>query len=244
MDEHMINSLMSTVDLISSTLDAAPHSWRDQLHIIRNITASLDITDSTPDEARKRWQFPLINVFQRVAFADADNGGVGDIADWCLRQALALLQLYPDDVGILMLVGKNWLLRAQKSLAKIHQAERTSSSSGSGHGSQEYPLSRSEEEQQAFRAEREAEDRLHTADYVEARGILLPATEYLKRAVNTAQAQNKIHGDLLSTAAEAYMSLGNVSSARANEQYFRQALEYLRSASLITDYTLPSPLQQ
>jgi hypothetical protein len=37
------------------------------------------------------------------------------------------------------------------------------------------------------------------SDYVEARGILLPAVEYLKRAVDAAHTQGKISGDLLST---------------------------------------------
>lgn len=45
----------------------------------------------------------------------------------------------------------------------------------------------------------QAEDRLHTADYVEARGVLLPATEYLKRAVDSAQVQGILTGQLLAT---------------------------------------------
>ncbi|KAF2009855.1 hypothetical protein BU24DRAFT_427885 [Aaosphaeria arxii CBS 175.79] len=40
------------------------------------------------------------------------------------------------------------------------------------------------------------------------------------------------------------MSLGNVSSPRSNETYFRQALEYLRAAKNIEDFRLPSPLEQ
>ncbi|KAF2739116.1 hypothetical protein EJ04DRAFT_427519 [Polyplosphaeria fusca] len=241
MDDQAISNLVSTVDLISTTLDSAPHSWRDQLQAIRNITASLEILDATPDENRKRWQLPLITVFQRVAFADADNGGVPDIANWCLRQALTLLQIYPMDVDLLALIGRNWLLRAQKSLARIHYAERGSSSSGA---SSSQPLSNSEEQRQFSRAVVEAEDRLHSQDYVEARGILLPAVEYLKRAVDAAREQHRANGTLYATAAEAYMSLGNVSSVRINEQYFHEALGYLRAAAEIQDYTLPNHLQQ
>jgi hypothetical protein len=101
MDEHMVRTLMSTVELIASTLDTAPDSWRDQIQAIRNITAVLELTDKTPYEPRKQWQLPLISVFQRVAYIDADNGGVIDIANWCLRQALTLLQIYPEDVDLL-----------------------------------------------------------------------------------------------------------------------------------------------
>ena len=40
------------------------------------------------------------------------------------------------------------------------------------------------------------------------------------------------------------MSLGNVSYARTNEAYFRQALRYLRSTGRIPDYELPQHLQR
>jgi len=109
----------------------------------------------------------------------------------------------------------------------------------------------------------EAETRLHTQDYVEARGILLPAIEYLRRAVE--QADTEEHGpsghllvtvgvdlqklalgwsDLLLEAAEAYMSLGNVSYASTNTDYFRQAILYLRRASGIPGFPLPGHLQR
>lgn len=45
-------------------------------------------------------------------------------------------------------------------------------------------------------------------------------------------------------AAEAYMSLGNVSSPRTNEQYFRRALQLLQRASQIQGYALPRHLQK
>lgn len=101
MDQNAVNSLTSAVQLISANLDSRPESWREQLQAIRSTIKSLEILDGTPEEARKRWQLPLVSVFQRVAFADADNGPVQDVADWCLRQALTLLHLYPQDVDIL-----------------------------------------------------------------------------------------------------------------------------------------------
>lgn len=101
MDDRIVDALMSTVELISNNLDAAPHSWRSHLQAIRSVTASLELSDATPDEGRKRWQLPLINIFQRVAFADAETEVVQDIADWCLRQALVLLQVYPNDADLL-----------------------------------------------------------------------------------------------------------------------------------------------
>lgn len=40
------------------------------------------------------------------------------------------------------------------------------------------------------------------------------------------------------------MSLGNVSYARTNTDYFRQAIVYLRRASGIPDFPLPAHLQR
>lgn len=40
------------------------------------------------------------------------------------------------------------------------------------------------------------------------------------------------------------MSLGNTSSPRTNEQYFRRALQLLRAAAAIPNYTLTRYLQQ
>jgi hypothetical protein len=93
-------------------------------------------------------------------------------------------------------IGNNWLLRAQKSLAKIYQEERGSSSSSTTSTSN---LWGHEREVLTARAFAEAEQALHTADYVEARGILLPAIEYLSRAVDKAQAQENVTGMLLAT---------------------------------------------
>lgn len=101
MDENAVQNLMSTIELISANLDTRPESWREQLQAIRSITRCLELLDDHPEQARKRWQLPLISIFQRVAFADADNGAVQDVANWCLRQALTLLHLYPNDVEIL-----------------------------------------------------------------------------------------------------------------------------------------------
>ena len=123
-------------------------------------------------------------------------------------------------------------------------------------------LSTSEENRQALRSDAEAESRLYTADYVEARGTLLPAVEYLERAVEAARTQEKLTGGLLSVvssghctdsaklltrhhqAAEAFMSLGNVSSLKTNGRYFSKALSFLHTATELPGYVLPHHLQK
>jgi hypothetical protein len=162
-------------------------------------------------------------------------------------------------------LGGGWLSRAQPALARIHREEGSSSSGrssgrpGTGNGAAYTP---SDEARDAARAAAEADTRLHTADYVEARGILLPSTEYFTRAIAVADRRETPTGGLLalvslqmfkrqakhradrSQAAEAYMSLGNVSYSYVNERYFRQALVYLRRASQLPGYTLSQYLQQ
>lgn len=81
MDANATEALVSTVELIEATLNANPDSWRDHIQAVRNITSSLELSDPTPNSVRKQWQMPLITTFQRVAFADADNGGILDIAN-------------------------------------------------------------------------------------------------------------------------------------------------------------------
>lgn len=107
--------------------------------------------------------------------------------------------------GLRIGIGSWWLSRAQPSLARIHTVDGSSSSSSGGYSSRpgtssaEQPLTAShgdsdsdsdseDEDEQAARAQREADARLNTADYVEARGLLLPATDYLRRAIETTDA--------------------------------------------------------
>jgi hypothetical protein len=101
MDSNTIHHLMATVELIANNLDLEPESWREHLQTVRSVIASFEILDTAPNEARAQWQLRLITVFRRVAFGDADNGAVQDVADWCLRQELILLHLYPQDVEVL-----------------------------------------------------------------------------------------------------------------------------------------------
>jgi hypothetical protein len=266
MNSQLVQTLMATVELVNTNLDTAPDSWQVQLQAIRNITASFEITDTDHDESHRCWQIPFISTVQRVAFADADNGPITDLADWCLRQWLALLALYPDDVDILTcklsplfrvhrltgtVIGRNWLLRAQKALASIAQAEDELSSNDE---SSPCPP------QIAVRPFAETQERSNGAHYVEARTLLLPATDYLQRAVDAARAKQNMTAPLLLTvnailstsrltanpakAAEAFMSLGNVTSPRVQDDYFRQAILHLQAAKELDSHSLPLHMQQ
>lgn len=60
------------------------------------------------------------------------------------------------------------------------------------------PYSSLEEAREAERAAAEAETRAQTGDYVEARTMLIPAVDYFTRAINVAERDGGLDGDLLS----------------------------------------------
>lgn len=92
-------------------------------------------------------------------------------------------------------VGSWWLYRAQPCLARIHAIDGSSSGS---EGSRKYSGGQngtgSLEDAQA---QRDAQARVGTPDYVEAREFLQPATDYLRRAVEEAASQESLTGPLL-----------------------------------------------
>lgn len=109
-------------------------------------------------------------------------------------------------------IGQAWLHRAQPVLARIHNVDGNSFSSGSGSqrssGRSATSITASEDERQAAAANAEAERRADTQDYVEARSYLQPATEYLARAVAAASDQRVLTGDLLATVGVSQLSSG------------------------------------
>jgi hypothetical protein len=59
-----------------------------------------------------------------------------------------------------------------------------------------------EEANDAERATAEADARAGTADYVEARGMLIPAVDHFSRAIQVAERHNEVTGDLLAEVRE------------------------------------------
>jgi hypothetical protein len=182
-EEQRIGACKTATNQIYNMLRCSPQQWRNFLGLARNIIAQLDSTTFMQDSTRTSEQVPVIAALQSLAFKDVDNGAVVDIASWCSRQWLALLQRDARNLSALRGLGQMWLSRAQPALARIHASQGSSSSGTSG-------LPQSE-------SAAEAERRVGTADYVEARGLLQPATEYLERAVTAASNQDVVSGDLL-----------------------------------------------
>jgi hypothetical protein len=232
--------IVSKASQIAEALDEDPDNWSSHLVWIRTITKGA--VGSLRNRGMDLYsQILVIKTFQRVAYMEPDTGGLTDISTWCLNNALELLQDHPQDVELLALIGRNWLYRAQPALSRIHQAEQESPSSS---GSIGVALSTNEEERKAEIARED--DRLETRDYVDARGTLYAAGEKFEQALSIAKSKPNppLTAELLTTAAEAFMSLGNVTSLRENRVYYRMALDALRDAAKLPNYTLPSHLQQ
>ncbi|MCJ1482231.1 hypothetical protein MMC06_002394 [Schaereria dolodes] len=228
----------SAINQIEALLSSNPSNWRSCLEVARSIIAALDGSELLSRTSLLDEQLKLARTLQKLAYQDPDSGGEADIASWCVRQWATMLQRHPDTIEILKGLGHAWLLKSQACLARIERDEKNGSGSDSS-------SSNCATRAQDIRNEHSRdENRIHTSDYVEARGLLRPALENLSRAVNIAETQGGADGPLLTLAAEAYMHFGNVSHPQANEYYYRQALQYLREASQVLNYSLEPHLQQ
>lgn len=258
-EEQRIAVLQTAISQIYTMLRSTPQKWRNFLGLARTVIAHVDATSFMQELTRTGEQSWMLAALQKLAFMDADNGAITDIAAWCAQHWLVIHQRDPQNLAALRGIGQAWLSRAQPALARIQRSDSGSSSGSSGSRTSAGNAGREDREVQ--QAADDFERRVGSADYVEARGFLQPATEYLERAVAAASAQQALSGDLIAMmspalshnvpymlthlkTAEAYMSLGNVSSPRSNEGQFRRALQLLRAASMIPGYTLSRYLRQ
>lgn len=198
-EEQRINVCKTSLNQIWGMLRTSPQNWRSYVTLARSVIAHLDATTFMQQPSRTSEQVWMIAGLQRLATVDAEGGGITDISAWCSRQWLVIFQRDPQNVAALRGIGESWLARAQPVLARIHRADGSSSSSNGSSQRSGNRMSSSEEERQSAAATADAERRSGTQDYVEAQGLLQPATEYLERAVTAARAQGGLSGDLLAT---------------------------------------------
>lgn len=210
-EEQRITACKTGLERIYTMLRTSPHDWRNFIALARSVIAHLDATTFMEKSSRTTEQAWMIAGLQRLAFSDAESGGVPDVASWCSRQWLVIFQRDQNNVAALRGIGQAWLARAQPTLQRIQRTDSSSSSggsarsgSGSGSGSARSQSSRTagssvDRQRQAEKALQEGERKAGTADYVEARGFLQPAAEYLDRAVAAASSQRLLSGDLLAT---------------------------------------------
>ncbi|KAE8447583.1 hypothetical protein EG329_010554 [Mollisiaceae sp. DMI_Dod_QoI] len=226
--EDTIEQAKAVVNQLNNVMASTPTDWETYLPSARSAMSALDHVRFFRDSQRYTEQVWILHGLQGFAFHEPDAGAIRDVAEWCQSAWLRILRNYPEDVETLTGLGHNWLQRAQATLARIQREEGTdSSSSGSGQA-----------------ASLPADPRRQGPLYVEARGYLQPAVDFFTRAVTSADSLGEIPGDLLASAAESCMSLGNVTATPGDERMFAQAIRYLRQAEQTPGYCLSIYLQQ
>ncbi|KAI9894024.1 MAG: hypothetical protein M1814_004794 [Vezdaea aestivalis] len=261
----------TSVRVIYSALDRHVDDWQSYINLARSVMSSIDEQFFMAMTNKTEEQIWIVNGLQKLAYYRPDEIGLRDIADWAIRQWLIICEREPSNVDALQDrsglagMGNNWLFRAQPSIAAIERDEESTSSlkdadepaSGSASpvpssvdGEEDEADETTEPEADGMAAKRAsvfAQGRLCSRHYVEARGLLLPATEFYEKAVDVASSEdsdNGPSGGLLALAAEAFMSLGNVSFDDAARRYFSHALEYLQLAQEVQGYELPAHLKE
>ncbi len=198
-EEQRVTVCKTGMTQIYNMLRTSPNNWRNFVSLARSIITHLDATTFMQQPTRTTEQAWMVAGLQQLAYMNADNGAISDIASWCSRQWLAIFQRDSQNVAALRGIGQSWLHRAQPVLARIHRNEGSSSSSGGSSGRSGGSRSLGDDDRRSTNSRSEAERRTDTQDYVEARQYLQPATEYLERAVTAATAQGVLNGDLLAT---------------------------------------------
>lgn len=226
--EDLVEQVKNIVNILYEVVSSRPNEWEAYLPSARSAMTALDHLRFFRDPARFAEQVWIIQGLQDFAYHDADSGCIRDIAEYCQSSWLRVLRNHPENVESLSGLGRNWLQRAQATLARIHREEGNDSSSG-GSGQAGSPP---------------ADPRRQGPLYVEARGYLQPAVDFYARAIRAADALGSTTGDLLSSAAESQMSLGNVTGSPGDERFFTQAIRYLRRAEATPGYTLSVYMQQ
>ena len=143
----------------------------------------------------------VTRTLQQVAYHKSSGEPISLVADWCASEWLRLCEEQSDDIDALYGLALSWLHRSQAVLYKIYELARRSSSSSSAsirsydrerrsldNNSITHSLSGNSEDNEA---------KVNSADYVEARTSLQPATEYFDRAINAATAQQRKLGEEL-----------------------------------------------
>ncbi|KAG0638657.1 hypothetical protein HOY80DRAFT_152900 [Tuber brumale] len=201
-------------------LKKSPDSWQNYIGTVHSCVNNIDQSGVMLDNGRLGERVQIIDEVQEFVYFDADNGGIDALANWCVREWNRIKESYPDHVRAFEGHGRWWLLNAQQFVAKIAREEES-------------------DEDDAV-----ADRRRGTENYYQARVAFASAVGLFKQSEENAKKQHCLTGKLLELKAEAYISLGNVSSTRDSRPHFEAALDALRTAERFQGYTLPAHLTQ
>ena len=119
-EDQRIAAIRVELQRIDSAVDAASNNWDRHISAARAVVSLVDGTSLMQRADRTDDQTFIITRLQRLAYHDADSGGVQDIADWCLTQWLGLLQRDDENVEALTGLRSPFPLPSRYVLGKIH----------------------------------------------------------------------------------------------------------------------------
>ncbi|KAI9745216.1 MAG: hypothetical protein M1818_001494 [Claussenomyces sp. TS43310] len=216
--EARVEATKRLVSDINDMLLDSPEQWHSYRSVSRSVMNTLDQIRFFRIAQRLPEQIWFLRTLQDFAFHDADNGYLGDVAEWCQSKWLRVLRDHPENSEVLS--GKSVLgilicghfertddqsyleirLHANDSQglgrnwlqkAQKHLAtiqQSESTGSSSGHSSGNGT---------GGRPLSASNEQLQSSAYVEARGCLRPAVDFFSSAVASARGNGGMTGDLL-----------------------------------------------
>lgn len=100
-EDRIAGLLRSMARIYSEALSAPNPRWSSYLPLAREVMAAIDQTSFMARPERREQQIWVLEGLQKLAFKDHDEGGVTDIARWCLQHWLAIVDRSPDNVPAL-----------------------------------------------------------------------------------------------------------------------------------------------
>ena len=91
----------TSIACIRSMLRSRPNDWQSYVSHARFVMATIDTVPFSADPADLDQRTWMIEGLQKLAYHETDNGSFSDIADWCMRHWLVVLQHQPENVTTL-----------------------------------------------------------------------------------------------------------------------------------------------
>ena len=91
-EEQRIARAKAELRRIRNAMEASGNNHGQHMNAARAVITAIDSTGLMQRPNHIKDQIFIISRLQKLAYFDADSGGVRDIADWCVNQWLRLLQ--------------------------------------------------------------------------------------------------------------------------------------------------------
>ena len=101
-EDQRIAAIRAEVQRMDSAVEAASNDWDRDIIAARAVITLVDSTSLMQRADRTEDQTFVVSTLQRLAYYDADSGGIQDIANWCVTQWLGLLQRDHENVEALI----------------------------------------------------------------------------------------------------------------------------------------------